>query len=164
MASTDNATKVMIGGFSEGHLLVQAKKAIDRKSSETPIFDIDAEHRIPKFDTNELTIGKVLGRGGFCKVSEVVKIALQKGGIAAQVERERTTSATQQHQQDEHHFANVLQDREFMQAFYLRKGTDYRYAIKALKEDAVKDVQTYVNGVVDLAIEARFLSVIRHPK
>jgi hypothetical protein len=154
MASAD--TKIMIGGFSEGHLLVQAKKVIDRKSAETSIFDMEAEHRIPKLDSNEISIGKVLGRGGFCKVSEVVKIAL-KDGIAAKCEKERI-------QHDEQHFASVLQDRDFMQAYYLRKGTDYRYAIKALKEDATKDVQTYINGVVDLAIEARFLSVIRHPK
>lgn len=154
MTSTD--TTVKIGGFSEGHLLVQAKKVIDRKSGETPIFDLEAEHRIPKLDNDELSIGKVLGRGGFCKVSEVVKIAL-KDGIAAKCDKERV-------QHDEKHFASVLQDRDFMQAYYLRKGTDYRYAIKVLKEDALKDVQTYINGVVDLAIEARFLSVIRHPK
>ena len=154
MTSTDTTNK--IGGFSEGHLLIQAKKVIDRKSGETPIFDVEAEHRIPKLDTDELTIGKVLGRGGFCKVSEVVKIAL-KDGIAAKCEKERI-------HHDEKHFADVLQDRDFMQTYYLRKGTDYRYAIKVLKEDALKDVQTYINGVVDLAIEARFLSVIRHPK
>lgn len=157
MTSTD--TKIKIGGFSEGHLLAQAKIVIDRKSSETPIFDIDAEGRIPKFDYNELTLGKILGRGGFCKVGEVVKVTL-KDGVAAKVEKD------QRHKQDhdERHMANVLQDRDFMQTFYLRKGTDYRYAIKTLKEDVTKDVSTFINGVVDLAIEARFLSVIRHPK
>jgi len=44
----------------------------------------------------------------------------------------------------------------------IRKGKDYRYAIKRVQDKSKKDPQLYVNAVVDLAIEARFLSVIRH--
>ena len=145
-----------IGGYSESHLLKQAKKVFEKKSSETPIFDLDAENRIPKFESDELFIGKLLGRGGFCKVSEVIKVTL-KDGVAEQIH-------PNSEQKDEHQFASILQDRNFMQARYLRSGTDYRYAIKMLRDDAVNDEQTFINGIVDLAIEARFLSVIRHPK
>lgn len=148
-----NGAGLKIGGYSEGHLLTQSKKVVTKKSF--PIFDLEAEGRIPKFDPAELTIGKVLGRGGFCKVSEVVQVALKGGGDDEQ---------HQDNDDDEHQLANVVQDRDFMQAHYFRKGKDYRYAIKKLKEDAVEDVQTFINGVVDLAIEARFLAVIRHPK
>ena len=143
-----------IGGYSESHLLKQAKKVLEKKSSETPIFDLDAENRIPKFESDELFIGKLLGRGGFCKVSEVIKVTL-KDRVIEQVE-------TNSEQKDEHQFATILQDRNFMQAHYLRSGTDYRYAIKKLRDDAVDDVHNFINGIVDLAIEARFLSVIRH--
>jgi len=38
-----------------------------------------------------------------------------------------------------------------------------RYALKRLQASVSEDSQTFVNGIVDLAIEARFLSVIRHP-
>lgn len=150
-------TTLKIGGYSEGHLLKQAKRIVGEKSGVTPIFDKGAEDRIPKFDNNELNIGKVLGRGGFCKVSEVVKVKLNSGS-----EVDDGNSGVVEN--DERHIANVVQDRPFMEAHYLRKGKDYRYAIKKLKDEAVNDVQMYINGVVDLAIEARFLSVIRHPK
>jgi hypothetical protein len=64
---------------------------------------------------------------------------------------------------EEDHIHNVVQDRAFMERFCIRKGRDSRYAIKRLQEASFKDAQTFVNGVVDLAIEARFLAVIRHP-
>jgi len=45
------------------------------------------------------------------------------------------------------------------------RGTkkDCRYALKRLQASVSEDAQTFINGVVDLAIEARFLSVVRHP-
>lgn len=49
-----------------------------------------------------------------------------------------------------------------MQANCLRgTGKDCRYALKKLQP--TKEAQTFVNGMVDLAVEARFLAVLRHP-
>ena len=158
MASTTNIVK--IGGYSEGHLLTQAKKVVDKKAAETPIFDKEAEDRIPKFDTDELFLGKLLGTGGFCAVSEVVKVALNKNGLAAKQSEEHKKNNAEH----EELVSSILQDRDFMQTHFLRQGKEYRYAIKKLRNDANKDVQTYINGIVDLALEARFLAVIRHPK
>ena len=45
----------------------------------------------------------------------------------------------------------------------IRKGKDCRYAIKRVQESSRGDAQLFVNAVVDLAIESRFLAVIRHP-
>lgn len=64
---------------------------------------------------------------------------------------------------DEHHIYNVIQDRKFMARHCIRAGKDCRYAIKILQDSCRKDPQIFVSGVVDLAIEARFLSVVRHP-
>ena len=59
---------------------------------------------------------------------------------------------------------NIVQDRGFMETHCLRgKGKDCRYAIKLLQDSSRKDAQIYINGVIDLAVEARFLSVVRHP-
>jgi hypothetical protein len=152
-----NGGSLMIGGYSEGHLLKQAEKTVEEKSRITPIFDKEAEGRIPKFETGELTIGKVLGKGGFCVVSEVTKIQLNQNGVVGS-----QTSAN--HHQSDDHFHDIVQDRDFMESQFVRKGKDYRYAIKILKPEATKDYSTFVKGVCDLAIEARFLAVIRHPK
>lgn len=59
---------------------------------------------------------------------------------------------------------NPVQDRQFMEKYCVRGASkDTRYAIKQLQQSTLKDAQTFVNGVVDLAVEARFLSVVRHP-
>jgi hypothetical protein len=98
----------------------------------------------------ELTLGKVLGRGGFCVVQEVNKI---KDGDAQNKKSD----------EDEHFIHNIVQDRGFMAAHVIRKGKDYRYAVKKMQDSSRKDPQTFINSVVDLAVEARFLSVVRHP-
>jgi len=152
---TNRRDELQIGGYGEGYLLHRSQQIVEDKSKVTDIFSPEAEKSIPRFDNSELTIGKVLGRGGFCAVSEVVKVELH-GVPRAQPMRGR-------HRQDEHHIYNIVQDRHFMAQHYIRKGRDYRYAIKQLKSDVTKDAQTFINGIVDLAIEARFLSVIRHP-
>lgn len=57
----------------------------------------------------------------------------------------------------------VVQDRAFIASKYLRKGKDARYAIKKLSSDVLSDPNRFVAGVIDLAIESRFLAVIKHP-
>jgi serine/threonine protein kinase len=100
----------------------------------------------------ELTIGRVLGRGGFCVVNQISKIHL---GIE--------TNESIRKSDDEHYIHNIVQDRTFMAEHCIRQGKDCRYAIKRVQESSHKDPQTYVNAVVDLAVEARFLAVVRHP-
>lgn len=106
----------------------------------------------------EIQLGKVLGRGGFCVVKEVTKISLLKtnNGSNAAI----TGSGNRQ---DEHFIHNIVQDRGFMAEHCIRKGKDYRYAVKKVQDSSRDDAQIFVNAVVDLAIEARFLAVVRHP-
>ena len=99
----------------------------------------------------------MLGRGGFCVVSEVTKITLANG------EEEAKSSGNKNSPDDEHYIHNIVQDREFMASHCIRGGKDYRYAIKKMQDSSRKDPQTFINAVVDLAVEARFLSVVRHP-
>lgn len=78
----------------------------------------------------------------------------------------------------------TVQDRDFIAANYKRRTTTTstttgrlgrllvlgrtqkvkaRYAIKRIKDNCLDSGEQFVNGVIDLAIEARFLSVLRHP-
>ena len=96
-------------------------------------------------------MGRVLGRGGFCVVNEVTNITLSEGNDGgAAVSR------------DEHYIHNIVQDRTFMARHCIRQQKDCRYAIKRVQEKSKTDPHHYVNAVVDLATEARFLAVIRH--
>lgn len=65
--------------------------------------------------------------------------------------------------EDELYIQGVVQDRKFMQQHCLRNGTDCRYAIKSMLNICKGDPSMFVNASVDLAIEAKFLSVVRHP-
>jgi len=172
--SSSAATGLKIGQYSEGHLLKRSKAIVEEKAAQTKIFDPAAEERVPRFDQKELDLGRVLGRGGFCVVSEITKVTLLQGAAS-----KHTSSEGNNEDRRGSGFGNVVQDRNFMQAHFLRNKNgggggsnvrssrrapmDCRYALKVLKPDATKDPQTFVNGIIDLAIEAKFLSVIRHP-
>eukprot|EP00543_Licmophora_paradoxa_P018116 CAMPEP_0202477130 /NCGR_PEP_ID=MMETSP1360-20130828/93784_1 /ASSEMBLY_ACC=CAM_ASM_000848 /TAXON_ID=515479 /ORGANISM="Licmophora paradoxa, Strain CCMP2313" /LENGTH=320 /DNA_ID=CAMNT_0049104365 /DNA_START=36 /DNA_END=995 /DNA_ORIENTATION=+ len=161
-----------IGGFSEDHLLKRCKELVEEKSTGSVVFDEEAEGRIPKFHTSELHLGRVLGRGGFCAVSEITKVTLKESSnttnnnnndSAIASESTPASSKNKKSSSDDHHIGSIVQDRKFMASHCIRNGEDARYALKILKDDVVKDAHTFVNGVVDLAIEARFLAVVRHP-
>jgi len=61
----------MIGGYSEEFLHSRAEEIVLAMMKKSTIFDADAEQRTPKFDRDEITLGRILGRGGFCTVSEI---------------------------------------------------------------------------------------------
>lgn len=172
-----------IGGYTESHLVKVAKEAVDKKTKGTVVLDKEAEDRIPKFDNDgrfipvlfevtgrfrsgvltlplfpcatELTLGKVLGRGGFCVVTEITKITL--------LDDSNGKSEANHKIDDEHRIHDIVQDREFMSAHCIRQGKDYRYAIKQIQDSVRSSADMFVNALVDLALEARFLSVVRHP-
>lgn len=124
------------------------------------LFDVCVAHSLSCFLVSrrcgftELQLGRVLGRGGFCVVSEVTKIHLDKGDVE-QLDVGKSD--------DENFIYSVVQDRGFMARHCIRKGKDCRYAVKRVQDSVKKDPQTYISAVVDLAVETRFLSVIRHP-
>jgi hypothetical protein len=170
---------VLIGEYTEGHLIKTAKNLVAEKTVGATIFDDDAEALIPPFEKSgklllsetsllsftgsatfsfshfifkELLISRVAGRGGFCVVNQIDKVTLLKDGIA---------SIAKFNDED---VAQLVPDRNFMATYCIRKGKDPRYAIKQLSDDSVlQDHHTYVNGLMDLGIEARFLAVIHHP-
>jgi hypothetical protein len=45
----------------------------------------------------------------------------------------------------------------------IRKGGDSRYAVKILSPEVINDPARYLQGIIDMAIETRFLSDIEHP-
>lgn len=66
----------------------------------------------------ELTIGAVLGRGGFCTVSTISKVTLKDGGSEAKV----IAHHDDDDEDDQHGFAGgqaVTQDRAFIAQKYL---------------------------------------------
>jgi len=100
----------------------------------------------------EIEIGKELGEGGFCTVSEVAHVTLRDP-----LELDQATE-TSEHGAD---FIG-LQDKKFITERHRREG-EARYAIKKLTKGTFsKGPQHFVSGLIDLAMEVKFLAVLRH--
>lgn len=133
-------SKRPIGKYSEGHLIKVARKAVKEKTAKTRLFDENLTAPIPKFPMSELDVGRVLGRGGFCVVNEVR--VLGRGGYCVVNEV-------------------AIHDKE---ASFINEEKDSSYAIKRVSKEATRrDVDRFVNGMVDLAMEAKFLAALQHP-
>lgn len=107
----------------------------------------------------EIDFGRILGTGGFCTVSALhdVKLALGESEEASEA-KEQVSS--------ENDFFMIIQDREYIANNYIRESDGkHRYAIKKLTPGlyAQGDLQHFVCGVIDLAMEVKFLSILRHP-
>lgn len=165
MASNTNGNR-LVGRFTEKALLKRAKDIVEEKSKASDIFDEEAEQSLPRFSKSELDLGRVLGRGGFCVVNEVRKFKLQSNSPL----EKKTTFDKSIIEEEEDEFGELrydggvlLQDRTFMSRKCLRQGKHARYAIKTLSDECLNDPERFVGGVIDLSVESRFLSVIRHP-
>jgi serine/threonine protein kinase len=102
----------------------------------------------------------VFGKGGFFQVREVLEINLNE---EEKEEENPDFSLRNIDEGDEDYIQAVVQDRKFMQKHCLRHGKDCRYAIKSMLDVCKKDPSMFVNTVVDIAIEAKFLAAVRHP-
>lgn len=145
---------VNIGRYEDSYLLSKAEELVVDKTKGSEVMDPEEENRIPRFSPNEIRLGGVLGKGGFCTVSEIKRITLNGDG-----DHEQQFSSEEDAQWQ-------IQDRDFMSKNYLRKKknrNDTRYAIKTLSECLLTEPERFVAGVIDLAVETKFLAVIRHP-
>lgn len=105
---------------------------------------------VPKFGRNEIQIGPVLGVGGFCTVREVSGISLDPS--LSHLQPDCQASDGEFHE---------TETREYMSRNCLR-AKSVRYAIKAMKKQ-FEDEKLKYRGMLDLAIEAEYLSRLAHP-
>jgi len=61
---------------SQKVLLEKAREVVEKELERTTIFDPAALETLPRFTQDELVLGRVLGRGGFCVVRECASIRL----------------------------------------------------------------------------------------
>jgi len=87
-------------------------------------------------NTSEITLGRTVGQGGFSVVTNIEAISLDDVNDTGETESK-----------DRSRFAASIREN--------------RYVLKSLRMDLPEE--EYVKGIVDLAIEAEFLSVLSHP-
>jgi serine/threonine protein kinase len=140
-------------------------KAFD-KSSVT-----DRALQFPHFALEELAFGKILGKGGFGTVWEVKEFDCSEA-VSAKVQKlqkgtkEPFEDSSTSISWDDKDVTPVdqMECRKFIAEHCIRKPSrDARYAVKQLSPEVVKDPGLFLKGVIDMAIETRFLSDIEHP-
>ena len=181
-------------------LLATAEDIVQQQTQGSTVFDPTVEARIPGFDTQEITLGRVLGRGGFCVVREVEKINTgagdegslsslrSKGSFLMRMMRRKPSKRSLGRKSTGDADSSVcgsdlndstidvpvtdnvgVVDFKYSRDFVARsarkgrrKGARYvvkRVALELKHEDKIR----FLKGTVDLAMEAKFLSVLDHP-
>lgn len=127
-----------------------ASKILAKSTKDSTLFESDHEASFPRFQSEELALGGVLGRGGFCVVNEIKSFSLKDNFLEEEVMKYALDMSNQKRRRGD------LNSR-------VTRDSELRYAIKKLSEDIYDDEELLIKGVADLAIEAKFLSVLEHP-
>jgi serine/threonine protein kinase len=133
-----------------------AKKNIAKTFDTSKI--ADNSKTFPKFDKDELTLGKVLGKGGFGTVYEV-----RAFNAVAKLSKSHSFRTLRETGDDEQVGAGEMESRKFISEHCIRNGGDARYAVKGLSPEVIADPPTFIQGIMDMATETRVLSDIEHP-
>lgn len=145
---------------------------------------------MPVFRPEEISLGQTLGKGGFGIVQEILKFTLDAEDETETEEHEKAqankallvngtsctngTTASDNHEgrvstvvstpeemsDNDHVHYDVRKARHWMTKHCQRKG-EARYALKRLHED-LSEIER-ARGMIDLAVEAKYLSVVWHP-
>lgn len=136
---------------------------------------------MPKFRPEEISLGKELGRGGFGVVCEIKKFTLDPDDAAntppdnenpqasddpdVETGLQRTTDNAMRRSShlsdiaDSEHYA-IDKARHVMEHKVLKRDSP-RYALKMLHHD-LSEVEK-ARGMIDLALEAKYLAIVWHP-
>lgn len=128
---------------------------------------------MPCFKHTEIELGRTLGAGGFGIVNEITAFDLEhepevtkegeeeeaKEEEKVEEKKEKNEGASADLYEDDSHY-HIDEARDLMNKKVLRRGVT-RYALKRLHDNLSEFEKA--RAVIDLAIEAKYLSVVWHP-
>jgi serine/threonine protein kinase len=152
----------MIGNYTEQFLIEKAKEEVERRTKTWEIATLRAEDRVQRLRRDEIELGRELGKGGFFAVTEIKKITL-RGDVEDGTETSDVPVSVCDVVTDDDDFTGVVQNRKFMEKNCIRKGKNPRYCFKTMQDHCKEDPKLFVNTMIDLVIEAKFLANVRHP-
>jgi serine/threonine protein kinase len=168
-----------------------AGQVVKLKASRSHVMDSTAELMIRNVDLKSVTLGHVLGRGGFCIVNAVNKIVVPKSGVGTLGRAEARSSfisklvgnsSRRGGKASSFRKKKADDDDASVSDFHSVCGSDFAFATeqegKGMKKKArrgryvVKRVTpelaftnkiAFFKGCVDLAVEAKYLAALEHP-
>ena len=161
LTTQDDVTRALESNIPEP--LVQYQTLFSKQLSQSYFFKNVPRKPIPSFSRGDLTIGSRLGMGGFCVVREVTAIhSLMINDDPMEQSDDNNREASGEYDDEEED--QIHQTRLYMTENVYRDNKA-RYAIKHLRKDLSKtdNGASHYRGMVDLALEAQFLSHVHHP-
>lgn len=170
---------------SKSTLVETAKGIVDEKVKESKIFDSTVEDRVPRFHKDELKLGRILGRGGFCMAVAIDKVKIDdtkdKGSSVGsnsffsifkrnqENDGSDAESAMQGSQGGRDHTSKrsiySVSDLTRSNIARLAKKNGRKGGLFVLKQVLPNSLDNfgYLKGLVDLSLEAKFLASLDHP-
>lgn len=147
---------------SERVILDKTRSIVEKEIERSRIFDATVEESIPKFEFNELHLGRVLGRGGFCVAREInsIKLKVEENGSNGKFSARRLLLKGSRPSPQTEGVGEST--REYL-ARRLWAKTD-KYVIKQVESELFfSDRVTFLKGMIDLALETKYLASLNHP-
>eukprot|EP00934_Nitzschia_sp_Nitz4_P000051 Nitzschia sp. Nitz4//scaffold293_size23253//16701//18224//NITZ4_008508-RA/size23253-augustus-gene-0.6-mRNA-1//1//CDS//3329546204//51//frame0 len=128
---------------SRARTYAKAKKTSEKEHADSQFPPISND--LPEFTLSEISLGKVLGKGGFGTVLEVQAFSLSNAGHQNLSSKDQAA-------------------RKFLSQHCLRQPSgDARYAIKLTSPEITRNPKALYRALVDNAAEVRYLSALEHP-
>lgn len=135
---------------------------VEKKIARSNVVDLtkDPTSKIPRFDRHEIVEGKVIGRGGFAVIREIASIELDgsshkgrrpSGSSRATVSTEKSSTCQSEERDVVAKDVKIHKQRKYVLKELIRDGK------------SSKNENAYMNGVVDMAMEAQYLTHLNHP-
>jgi serine/threonine protein kinase len=145
---------------SERVILDATRSIVEKAVARSNIFDATLEEGIPEFALNELYLGRVLGRGGFCVAREInsIKLRVEEDGSNLKVGGRRLLRKGSKSMAK----SEGESTREYLaRRLWAKTG---KYVIKQVESELFySDRVTFLKGMIDLALETKYLASLDHP-
>lgn len=179
---------------SKEELFRTAALLVNDSVAGSKFFDADIEDKVPRFGLCELQLGRILGRGGFCVVTEIEKVKIygKKSSSGNSIGSNAFVSLFRKSNVNELDAVDSLSNpgsvhsslnsskpapvggssrapMSRMSIAHLARKKDRkggRFALKQVNPDmrhSRRQNISFLKGIVDLAMEAKFLSSLDHP-
>jgi serine/threonine protein kinase len=139
----------------------RAREAVTHMNSTSKIVDqIRESERIAQLRHSEITVGELIGKGGFSDVFEVLSVDLQgpllgNAAYESQMEYEQTPLAQVREQTRQ-----AVAEKSIV---HKKERDRDGYVIKFLRRSVMNRTASFRTGAKDLALEYKILSSLDHP-
>ena len=133
---------------------IYAKQLLSQNTDKPNKLEFNGDIHIPKLNKSDLKLGKVLGRGSFGVVQEVI-------GVNINCNTRLDSKKTRPKEVFDENASNF--DVNYISQHIYKKKGHPRFAIKYLSDEVMGDHTICYRAILDMALDCKFLSVLNHP-